>query len=177
MGAWNGWYHVNGNTYGTWLRGDPRGWRARRHREHVEGDYKNPPPEGEYAELHRRSKSLLKREPIRLNARQSRAALDAMVAKLLEFEIEVLAVSVDAVHYHILARFPDDQVKGPVGWAKKNASHDLTELGLAGTVWAKGCRPLPITGRRHQLNVFRYIAEHASKGACVWTFRDGVIGE
>ena len=27
MPAWNGWYHVTGNTYGTWLPGDPRGWR------------------------------------------------------------------------------------------------------------------------------------------------------
>ena len=29
---WNDWYHCNGNTYGTWLRGDPRGFRERRHR-------------------------------------------------------------------------------------------------------------------------------------------------
>ena len=46
MGAWNGWYHVNGNTYGTWLPGDERGWRSRHHKVHVNGDYKNPPPPG-----------------------------------------------------------------------------------------------------------------------------------
>ena len=22
---WNDWYHITCNTYGTWLRGDPRG--------------------------------------------------------------------------------------------------------------------------------------------------------
>ena len=44
MTAWNNWYHVNGNTYGTWLPGDPRGWRERGHKKHVAGDYKNPPP-------------------------------------------------------------------------------------------------------------------------------------
>lgn len=44
--AWNAWYHVLTNTYGTWLRGDRRGWRERHHRKHVEGDYKNPPKPG-----------------------------------------------------------------------------------------------------------------------------------
>src|SRR3954468_9029001 len=42
---WNNWYHCMGNTYGTWLPGDPRGFRTRLHREHVEGDYRNPPKE------------------------------------------------------------------------------------------------------------------------------------
>ena len=41
MPAWNHWYHCTAHTYGTWLRGDPRGWRARHHREHVDGDYRN----------------------------------------------------------------------------------------------------------------------------------------
>jgi len=65
--AWNRWYHVNGNTYGTWLRGDARGWRARHHREHCEGDYKNPPPKGTYDKLYRRSKDLMPRDAVRLN--------------------------------------------------------------------------------------------------------------
>src|SRR4051812_22286516 len=59
MEAWNDWLHVSGSTYGTWLRGDPRGWRSRRHREHCEGDYKNPPPKGEFDEEFERSKELL----------------------------------------------------------------------------------------------------------------------
>ena len=41
---WQSWYHCNGTFKGNWLRGDERGWRSRNHREHVEGDYKNPPP-------------------------------------------------------------------------------------------------------------------------------------
>lgn len=40
---WNDWYHIMCHTYGTWLPGDPRGFRTRHHREHVEGDYKSPP--------------------------------------------------------------------------------------------------------------------------------------
>jgi len=40
--AGNTWNPINGNTYGTWLRGDARGWRARQNREHYEGDDKKP---------------------------------------------------------------------------------------------------------------------------------------
>jgi hypothetical protein len=42
------WYHIMLTTSGDWLYGDARGFRTRHHREHVEGDYKNPPPPGIY---------------------------------------------------------------------------------------------------------------------------------
>ena len=174
MREWNGWYHVNGTTYGTWLRGDSRGWRARHHREHVNGDYKNPPPKGKYANLEWKSRSLMKQPAIHLSPSQRPIAGQAIVEMLVRLDIEVLALSVDAVHYHILARFPDGNIRLRVGRAKKHASEILTEHGLKGTVWAKRCRPLPITDRAHQLNVFDYILKHADKGAWVWTFRNGL---
>jgi hypothetical protein len=46
IAPWNHWYHCMGNTFGTWLPGSPKGFRTRHHREHVEGDYKHPPPKG-----------------------------------------------------------------------------------------------------------------------------------
>ncbi|HEX3314753.1 MAG TPA: hypothetical protein VHR72_07680 [Gemmataceae bacterium] len=30
------------STYGSWLPGNPRGFRSRKHRIHSSGDYKNP---------------------------------------------------------------------------------------------------------------------------------------
>ena len=54
------WFHCTTHTYGAWLYGDPRGFRTRHHREHVEGDYKNPPPKGKYDRQYQRSKKLLK---------------------------------------------------------------------------------------------------------------------
>ena len=48
MQPWRHWYHCNGSTYGTWLPGDPRGWRSRNHRVHVPGDYRTPPPPGRF---------------------------------------------------------------------------------------------------------------------------------
>ena len=107
MRAWNDWYHVNGNTYGTWLRGDPRGWRARDHREHVIGDYKNPPPKGMYEDLYRRSKHLMSRKPVHL-APDARTLVCGVFVQALQFhKIEVIAFSVDDHHFHLLARFPE----------------------------------------------------------------------
>jgi len=170
--AWNGWYHVTGSTYGTWLRGDPRGWRTRRHREHVDGDYKHPPERGTFEKTHERSRRLLKKDPIYFDDAQRAAAGRALVEKLLQTGAELLVLSQDACHYHLLARFPDGEARRRVGVAKKHASHVLRTYGLEGRVWARRCRALPIRDRTHQLNTFHYIENHKTNGAWVWTFRD-----
>ena len=54
------WFHCTVHTYGAWLHGSARGFRTRHHREHIEGDYKNPPPQGMYDDKLQRSKELLK---------------------------------------------------------------------------------------------------------------------
>lgn len=174
MSAWNSWYHVTGNTYGTWVRGDRRGWREWKHHEHVEGDYKHPPPIEECEPAYEQSLRRMKYRPVHLNHNQRRIAGQGIIEKLVELDIEIITVSVDAVHYHILARFRDDQVRRRVGRAKKNASHLLSDYGLRGTVWAKRCRPLPIRSREHQLNVFNYILDHGKTGAWTWSFREGL---
>jgi len=174
MGAWRGWYHVNGNTYGTWLPGDPRGWREKRHRKHVPGDYKNPPPPGFGDDILRRSRRLLKYPPVRFDPDQRELAGTALVETLLARRIEVLALSMDAIHYHILGRFPDGQVRRHVGRAKLHAYHLLRERWQVGKVWQALCNVTPVSDRTHQVNVFRYIRSHADKGAWVWTFHEGV---
>src|SRR6185295_14249726 len=96
--AWNDWYHVNGNTYGTWVRGDGRGWRARHHREHVDGDYKNPPPRGKYERLRAHSERLMERagrEVVRLSSKAQALACEVMVESLLVHGVELIALSVD----------------------------------------------------------------------------------
>ena len=175
MPAWRNWYHVTGCTYGAWLPGDPRGWRARHHRQHVNGDYKDPPPKGLYDGLHRHARASARAPTVFLDRRQRRIALEALVEKLGALGVEVIATSVDAVHYHVLGRFADGQVRRAMGQAKGCASRVLGLQGLAGAVWAKRSRALPIEDRRHQINVFHYIAGHAGKGACAWTFREGII--
>lgn len=170
---WNDWYHCNGNTYGTWLPGDPRGFRARHHREHIGGDYRNPPPPGANRETLDRSRTLLRRPPIRLDAAHREIATGAMVEKLLTDEIEVIALSIDDHHFHLLARFRDHQPRHWVGRAKMHSSMLLRGHGLPGGVWAVRSRALPIRDREHQINVFNYVVKHRGRNAAVWTFRDG----
>ena len=173
MQPWNDWYHCMCNTYGTWLRGDPRGWRTRHHREHVEGDYKHTPPAAVCEQLLARSTRLLKREPVHLSAIQRQQAMDAVVRSFDLHGIELIAASLDDHHLHLLARFPDHNPRKWVGIAKKNAARALSDLGLLphGGVWGKRSECTPIEDRRHQLTVFDYIQRHANQGAVVWTFR------
>lgn len=173
MSAWNHWYHVSGHTYGSWLRGDPRGWRARHHREHVEGDYRNPPPPGTYDTLLSKSKSLMKRAPVRLSPDAREVACEVFAEVLRFHQLEPLIVSVDVHHYHVLARFKDSQPRKWIGIAKKRSARSLSDSGLVepGGVWAVRCKCLPIKDRAHQVAAYAYILRHGAKGARVWTFK------
>jgi len=172
LAAWRGWYHVNGGTYGTWLPGDPRGWRDRGHRTHVEGNYKHPPPAGSGTGLYEHSRDSLKQSPTRLKPEQLATVGGALLEMLARQSVEVIALSMNDVHFHLLARFPGVQVKMFVGRAKKHAYFLLREQGFAERLWEGGCHVLPIRDRRHQVNVFHYICAHRAKGAWLWTFRD-----
>jgi REP element-mobilizing transposase RayT len=177
MQPWNDWYHVVSHVYGSWLRGDPRGWRSQNHREHVDGDYKNPPPKGRYDRLHRLSLALMKRDPVAIAAKLREIVVHSVAGKLSALGIEILVASVDAKHLHLLARFRDREPEIWVGRAKKHASHLLRQAGLRteeGGLWARRCRAEPIRDREHQVNAFRYILKHRQKRAAIWRFdRDG----
>ena len=172
---WNDWYHVTANTFGTWLRGDPRGWRARHHREHVDGDYTNPPPKGTYDKLHEYSKRLMKRDPVRIRKELRQIVVDEMVARLRQEGLEVIVASFDHHHWHGLVRIPDHNVRHYVGLAKKHTSHLLRQLNLMppGGIWAKRCKPIPIERRYHQLKVVKYILDHELRGAAICAM-DGI---
>jgi hypothetical protein len=107
---WNNWYHCTGNTYGTWIRGDERGWRARHHREHCEGDYKNPPPKAAHEKQRRTSKRLMKREPVALDWPRRVIVCNALAAKLIDIGAEVICAAVTAKHFHVLVRFTASRV-------------------------------------------------------------------
>jgi hypothetical protein len=172
MLAWNDWYHCMGNTYGTWLPGDRRGFRTRWHREHVEGDYKNPPPAGKYKKRYERAKKSMKREPVYLTDRSSRmSACTEMIASLRRHNIEVIALSADRVHFHLLARFPAHNPRKFVGIAKKDSSRLLTDSGVfePGGIWAKKSECVPVKNRGHQLKAAKYVVDHYKKGAIVWS--------
>jgi hypothetical protein len=173
MRPWNDWYHVVSHVYGSWLRGDPRGWRVVNHREHIDGDYKNPPPAGKYERVYRRSISIMKRDAVLIAPDLRQVVVSSVAEKLSALGIEVLIASVDAKHLHLLARFRDHEPEIWLGRAKKHASHALRQAALRtqdGGLWARRSRAEPIRDRAHQLNVFRYILWHAQSGAAIWRF-------
>jgi hypothetical protein len=194
MNPWHNWFHCTGNTYGTWLPGDPRGWRSWKHREHVDGDYKHPPPAGKYDRLLEHSQKLMKRQRVVLEIPQRKLACRTMVAALRFHAVDLIALAVGPKHFHMLARFapnpehplptqcpipgintsaPPSRIRTPrhlVGIAKKESARALSKAGLLpeGGAWGKRCRPRPIRDRAHQLRVVGYIKDHVEEGAVVW---------
>ncbi len=162
------WFHITFSTYGAWLPGDPRGFRTRHHREHVVGDYKNPPIAGQFEGMWQRNRARLKRHTVELTPIQRARSGRAMLEMFRRAEITVVAIAVGAKHAHIVAQLPDNQAKRIVGHAKKHAAHILIEHGLIGGAWAKGCRTEPVVDRSHQLNAIDYVARHRAQGAWVW---------
>ena len=68
--------------YGQWVPGDERGWRSRGHKRHSSGDYRQPPPPGEHAELRRYTRSVMKGRPIFLAPDEYAIVGQAFVTKL-----------------------------------------------------------------------------------------------
>jgi hypothetical protein len=166
-----------GHTYGTWLPGDAKGFRTRHHREHCEGDYKHPPPKGAYDELYQRSKNLMQRDPVHLDMNQRRLALDAFVASLLKRNIDVRITEIDAVHFHVLALFPDHNPRHWIGIAKKESSHalKLAGCGIEGGIWAVRCKCLPIVDSEHERRAFGYIDDHRQRGGVIYHVVEAIV--
>jgi len=164
------WFHVTFATYGTWLPGDPRGFRTRHHREHVEGDYRSPPPAGRYEHRHEHSRRLLVAEPVRFTPQERQSVLAALVERLRRGDALVVAAAVGREHVHLVFKCPAAEVRRLVGLAKKHAWFVLRNRGRPGRIWAKRCRAEPIRDRAHQLNAVRYVLRHAGSSAAVWRF-------
>lgn len=176
--AWNHWYHVTSWTYGQWLRGDPRGWRARHHREHCDGDYKRRPDPMNHADQLRLSRALMHRPPVLLAERFRQTVADAIADRLIEFDVDVLIVAMGAKHLHALAKFPVDDPRLKLGIAKQAATKALKALSetngvdfglkLGDGIWAKRSRAEPVTGRGHQNATLKYVIGHFDDGAAIW---------
>ena len=181
-GPWEAWFHCMSHTYGSWVRGDPRGWRERHHRKHVDGDYKNPPAMGSYEDIYANSKQLMKREPVRLERQLREIALQAVVDCLTGDGVLVLVACLDGIHLHVLGRFKDLRPRQRLGWAKFAATKKAKEhlnahraavgnslnLQIGEGIWGKRSECTPIRDRQHRLNTLNYIAKHRKDGAILW---------
>jgi hypothetical protein len=162
------WFHLVLSTYGSWLPGDPRGFRTRHHREHVEGDYKNPPPAGKYEARHSRSQRLFKLPPVVFKSKWREIIGRALVGRLQLLGGFVLCIAVAGKHAHILAKLPSGDAREPCGLAKKHAWFEARDRGWTGEMWALRPKIIRIRTRGHQLNAYHYILDHENEGAWVW---------
>ena len=149
-------------------------------REHVEGDYRNPPAKGKFEKVYARSKEAMTREEVRLSRELRRVALDAVVECLSCDGVEVIVAGLDDHHLHLLGRFRDRRPRARLGWAKRHATKKVKEYvrthgGAVGFslapgegIWAKKSKAEPIRDRGHQVNTFKYIVRHGKRGAAVW---------
>lgn len=164
------WRHIIFSTHNSWLPGDPCGFRNRDHRIHSSGDYKNPPPKGEHAGLHRYAKKISGAPVVLENEIRETIGL-AIIAELKKQGCRVLAIAVAATHVHILCELPDDESewRAIVGRCKTAACYAVREQ-KPGRLWGRNATYKPIDDRSHHANTFRYILGQA--GAWTWSFKE-----
>jgi hypothetical protein len=165
------WCHVIVTTYGAWLDGDLRGFRTRHHREHVEGDYKNPPPPELYADRRQHSRESLKNPPVSLEPSWRPIIGQALVERFQGLGGFVLCAAMARQHGHVLGKLPCGVARAWTGLAKKHAWFVARDAGWQGKLWGIRSKNIAVRDREHQLNVYRYILGHAEEGAWVWKWQ------
>jgi hypothetical protein len=162
------WHHIVVTTYGAWVRGDPRGFRTRHHREHVDGDYKSPPPVGYYANEEAYSRRHLKQGVVSI-PRELRSVIGTAIRmRLTELGAMPICVAVAAQHAHMLAKLPLGMAREWTGFAKRHAWFVARDHGWRGKLWAVRSHAKLVRTRSHQLATFRYIVRHRDEGAWIW---------
>ena len=161
------WHHVVLTTYGAWLYGDARGFRTRHHREHVDGDYKNPPPRGLYEDKARRSRASLVQSPVIIPPRLKACLGRAIWRELTKRCAWVLIMAVSGQHVHLLVKVEMSRVRHLAGRAKRSGTIELRSKGWQGRLWGVRGKALRIRDRAHQENAYRYIERHAREGAWI----------
>ena len=163
------------STLGSWLPGDPRGWRSRGHKQHSSGDYHQPPPGDEQAGLWRWNERRID-QPVLLPVALRRVVGRALVDRLTQDKWQVLTCAVDHKHAHLLVKLPDAPatLKRIIGQAKQAASRAVRP-DLPGRIWATGGKYKLIADRAHHRRTYRYILHDQGDGAWAWSFREGVV--
>lgn len=170
------WRHVIFNTHGTWLHGDPRGFRSREHRIDSGGDYMNPPPPAEHAALHRYQLQRSK-PPVELPRGCWAGVGEEIIRNLSSQDCPTSVIAVTATHVHHLSLMPDDpaRIRELVGWAKRFATRmvrkampDMKNVEL----WAEGESAKPVDSLEHFLRAREYIL--TQQGSDAWTWSQGI---
>lgn len=166
------WFHVILTTYGAWLPGDPRGFRTRKHRQHVDGDYKCPPAAGQHERLHATAMRSLTQEVVTISRADRVIVACALNKRLRDKGAAIAIIAVTGRHAHLLAKLPPKLTRRWIGQAKLHATFELKTQGRRGRLWGARGKFVPIDSRQHQVRVYRYIERHESEGAFIIRYKD-----
>ncbi|MGD9646150.1 MAG: hypothetical protein AB7U73_10605 [Pirellulales bacterium] len=161
------WHHLLLTTYGAWLYGDARGFRTRHHREHVDGDYKNPPPRGLYEEKQRRSRASLVQPAVTIPSRFKELLGRAIWREFTRRGAWILIMAVSGQHVHLLVKIERGRIRQLAGRAKRCATLEMRSQGWQGRLWGIRSHADRIQDRAHQVNTYRYIRRHIREGAWI----------
>ncbi|HTQ37978.1 MAG TPA: hypothetical protein VMJ32_03070 [Pirellulales bacterium] len=179
------WWLITWTTYGSWLPGDPRGFRTWRKREYV------PPPKryaapGEpvynpsvYAER-RRIAQQTTAASISLTKRQQLCVLNATVDEIRQMDVVPAIISIGTTHVHWLAQFERLSIRLAVGRIKAKATLSLREIGFDGKrPWTKNCHMESKQTDDEFHGAFRYIHHHVHENCLihVWPSFADIIDE
>lgn len=165
------WHHAILTTYGAWLHGDARGFRTRHQREHIEGDYKTPPPVGKYVRRERRSRESLVQDPVVVPQKMRRPIGESLQEKIARLGGWVLCLAVSGQHVHMLVKLPPKSARRWIGQAKKHTTFLMRERGWQGKLWGVRAKVILVRSRHQQVNTYRYILRHAREGAWVGVWK------
>ena len=166
------WWHLTLSTRGSWLPGDARGFRSRGHRIHCSGNYRQRPPRHEHAALHAYHRQ--RSRPAMVIAPHHRPGIgQAMLATLRRLDTRVLALAVSGMHAHVVIECLDDRAaaKRVAGKLKQASSHAVRKT-MPGRIWADGGSFIRVHDRAHQIELRRYLLDHARQGAWTWSYEN-----
>ena len=107
------------------------------HREHIIGDYKNPPPKGMYDHKLKRSQELLVQEAVTLSMPWRKIIGKAVLDKLQKLTAGgPVREHEQHTHAHVLAKMPAGLFREKwMGQAKKHSNFIGKEHGWTGKLW------------------------------------------
>jgi hypothetical protein len=172
------WWLVTWTTYGTWLPGDPRGFRTWRGTEYVPPPrrYADPGEEtyqrADYADRHATARELAE-QAVALAREHQDAALSALLRDITEIPIHASAIAVGTAHVHLLAKFAERRIRQTAGRLKAAATRAIHEADPAfrpKRIWAKECHMKSKETELDYRNALNYIKRHIHEGALVHVF-------
>jgi len=119
-------YMITWTTYGTWLQGDERGY--------VKNGKIYPANES----LKQTNKQLQLQDEIRLSKIKQKVVQNAIIKEAQSQGQNILALSVNATHVHIVAENIPQPISNIVAYYKKAARLALKSIGHEGKLWTKG---------------------------------------